>query len=90
VVAVPDSQSERSAVFLTGGSSGIGAAIAHELAALGYLVGCASQRGTVPFESDHVVAISGDVVDEQATRRAVTSFAESYRLAGLVNAAGVN
>ena len=86
---MPDSQSERPAVFLTGGSSGIGAAIAYELAALGYLVGCASRRGTVPFESDHIVAISVDVVDEQATRRAFTSFAKSHCLAGLVNAAGV-
>jgi 3-oxoacyl-[acyl-carrier protein] reductase len=86
---VTDNQSERPPVFLTGGSSGIGAAIAYELAALGYLVGCASRRGTVPFESDHVVAISVDVVDDEATRRALTSFAESYGLAGLVNAAGV-
>jgi NAD(P)-dependent dehydrogenase (short-subunit alcohol dehydrogenase family) len=86
---VTDNQSERPPVFLTGGSSGIGAAIAYELAALGYLVGCASRRGTVPFESDRALAISMDVVDEQATRRAFTLFAESYGLAGLVNAAGV-
>jgi NAD(P)-dependent dehydrogenase (short-subunit alcohol dehydrogenase family) len=73
---------------VTGGSSGIGAAIAYELATLGYTVGCVSRRGTVPFDSERVVPISADVVDEQAAREALTSFAETYGLAGLVNGAG--
>jgi short subunit dehydrogenase len=75
-----------SADFLTGGG-GIGAAIAHELATLGYTVGCAS-RGSVPFEAEHVVPIAVDLVDDAAVRRAFTSFAESFGVAGWANAAG--
>jgi NAD(P)-dependent dehydrogenase (short-subunit alcohol dehydrogenase family) len=81
---------ERPAVFLTGGSSGIGAAIAHELVTLGYTVGCASRRGSVPFEAEHVVPIAVDVVDDAAVRQAFMSFAGSFGVAGLVNAAGAH
>jgi NAD(P)-dependent dehydrogenase (short-subunit alcohol dehydrogenase family) len=81
---------QRPAVFLTGGSSGIGAAIACELAAMGYTVGCASRRGTVPFEAEHVVPIAMDVSDDAAVRQSFTSFAESFGLTGLVNNAGAH
>lgn len=75
-------------VFLTGASSGIGAAIAQELVKLGYTVGCASRRGTVPFSSDGVVPIILDITADAASREALESFAESYGLVGLVNVAG--
>ncbi|EHB58801.1 3-oxoacyl-(acyl-carrier-protein) reductase [Mycolicibacterium rhodesiae JS60] len=78
----------RRSVFLTGASSGIGAAIAQELVKLGYTVGCASRRGTVPFSSDGVVPIALDVTADAATRDALESFTESYGLVGLVNVAG--
>jgi NAD(P)-dependent dehydrogenase (short-subunit alcohol dehydrogenase family) len=42
----------------------------------------------VPFESERVVAIAVDVVDDDATRSAFNSFAEKYGVTGLVNAAG--
>jgi NAD(P)-dependent dehydrogenase (short-subunit alcohol dehydrogenase family) len=85
---VAESRPASPTVFVTGGSSGIGAAIAYEFAELGYRVGCASRRGTAPFESENVVAIAVDVVDEPATCSAFKSFADEYGLVGLVNAAG--
>jgi NAD(P)-dependent dehydrogenase (short-subunit alcohol dehydrogenase family) len=78
----------RHSVFLTGGSSGIGAAIAQELVKLGYTVGCASRRGTIPFSSDGVVPIALDVTDDGAVREALQSFAASHGLVGIVNVAG--
>jgi NAD(P)-dependent dehydrogenase (short-subunit alcohol dehydrogenase family) len=78
----------RRSVFLTGGSSGIGAALAQELVKLGYTVGCASRRGTVPFSSGGVVPIVLDVTDDRAVRDALQSFAASHGLAGIVNVAG--
>ncbi len=78
----------RRSVFLTGASSGIGAAIAQELVKLGYTVGCASRRGTVPFSSDGVVPIALDVTADAAVRDALESFASNYGLVGIVNVAG--
>jgi NAD(P)-dependent dehydrogenase (short-subunit alcohol dehydrogenase family) len=83
-----DVAADRRSVFLTGASSGIGAAIAQELVKLGYTVGCASRRGTIPFSSDGVVPIALDVTDDGAVRKALESFAGSFGLAGLVNVAG--
>jgi NAD(P)-dependent dehydrogenase (short-subunit alcohol dehydrogenase family) len=80
----------RPAVFLTGGSSGIGAAIAAELAARGYLVGCASRRGTVPLASGQLVPIRLDVTDDAAVRREFAAFVAEFGLAGLVNVAGAH
>jgi NAD(P)-dependent dehydrogenase (short-subunit alcohol dehydrogenase family) len=78
----------RRAVFLTGGSSGIGAAVAQELVRLGYTVGCASRRGTVPFVSDSAVPVVLDVTDDEAVRTALESFAASHGLVGVINVAG--
>jgi NAD(P)-dependent dehydrogenase (short-subunit alcohol dehydrogenase family) len=88
MVAEDVAAGSRRSVFLTGASSGIGAAIAQELVKLGYTVGCASRRGTVPFSSDGVVPIVVDVTDDGAAREALEYFAATYGLAGIVNVAG--
>jgi NAD(P)-dependent dehydrogenase (short-subunit alcohol dehydrogenase family) len=77
----------RLAVFLTGGGSGIGAAIFGELATT---VGCVSCHRTVAFKAEHVAPIAMDVPDHAAGRRAFTSFAEFVWPAGLVNNAGAH
>ena len=90
-VAFSDVRPEaRPAVFLSGGSSGIGAAIAGELVARGYTVGCASRRGTTPDESGHLVPIKLDVTDDSAVREQFSSFVESFGLVGVVNVAGAH
>lgn len=76
------------AVLVTGASSGIGAAIAADLARRGFTVGCLSRRGTTP-DGPGFVALSADVTDEAATAAALeTLVASAGPLAGLVNAAG--
>jgi NAD(P)-dependent dehydrogenase (short-subunit alcohol dehydrogenase family) len=82
------SRETRPAVFLSGGSSGIGAAIALELVAQGYTVGCASRRGTTPEQSASLIPIGLDVTDDSAVREKFSKFAETFGLAGIVNVAG--
>lgn len=77
----------RLAVFLTGGGSGMGAAIFGELATT---VGCVSCHRTVAFKAEHVAPIAMDVPDHAAVRQASTSFAEFVWPAGLVNNAGAH
>lgn len=80
---------ERQAVFVTGASSGIGAAIAQEFAHAGFTVGCVSRRATVPGTSASLVPIKLDVTDGPSTAKAIDDFVASQdNLAGVVNAAG--
>lgn len=75
-------------VMVTGASSGIGAAIASELAARGFTVGCLSRRGTSP-PGERLLGFAADVTDENAAARALAELVEKAgRLIGLVNAAG--
>lgn len=79
----------RTTVLVTGGSSGIGAAIALEWARLGFTVGCASRRGTTPAESARLVGLKLDVSDELAVAEVVDGFIRSHGpLAGVINCAG--
>lgn len=82
------------AIAVTGASRGIGAAIAHELAARGYTVGCLSRSGDIPEGSDKAgewyLPFVCDVTDEASIATALAEFAKSAgRLDGLVNNAGM-
>ena len=77
-------------MLVTGASSGIGAAVAAELALRGFTVGCLSRRGTAP-PGDGLLSLSADVTDEEAAGRALAGLVErAGPLRGLVNGAGFN
>ena len=76
-------------VFVTGASSGIGAAVAVEWAKAGYVVAGASRRGTVPSAEGKLTPVRLDVTDHDAMAAAVDEFAvASGGLAGVVHCAG--
>ena len=78
------------AVMVTGASSGIGAAVAAELASRGFTVGCLSRRGTAP-PGEGLLPLAADVTDEAAVERALADLVErAGGLHGLVNGAGFN
>ncbi|HVE27730.1 MAG TPA: SDR family oxidoreductase [Sporichthya sp.] len=84
-----------SGVFITGTSSGIGAALAVHFAQAGYRVGGASRRGTVPeLPADapgEIVGIPLDVADPARAAVAIKDFAASCdRFAGVINNAGIH
>jgi meso-butanediol dehydrogenase / (S,S)-butanediol dehydrogenase / diacetyl reductase len=73
--------------LVTGGSSGIGWAVAERLHALGWRVTSLSRRALAP---EGVTAIEGDAADAGDIARALTAAVDpAGRLAGLVCAAGV-
>jgi NAD(P)-dependent dehydrogenase (short-subunit alcohol dehydrogenase family) len=76
------------AVLVTGASSGIGRAVAVELARSGFVVGCASRRGTAPDGPGSLVPITLDVTDLDTAPSIVASFVADLGLAGVVHAAG--
>lgn len=76
-------------VFVTGASSGIGAAVAVEWARAGYLVAGASRRGTVPPAEGKLTPVRLDVTDHEAMAVAIDDFAAAAGgLAGVVHCAG--
>lgn len=78
------------ALLVTGASSGIGAAIASELAGRGFTVGCLSRRGTAP-PGERLLTLAADVTDGAATERALAALVDQAGpLRGVVNAAGFN
>jgi NAD(P)-dependent dehydrogenase (short-subunit alcohol dehydrogenase family) len=80
--------------LVTGASSGIGAAIAVDLARTGYRVGAASRRGTAPDApagGGEIVPIVFDVTDADAAPTVLKEFAASCEVfSGVVNVAGLH
>ena len=84
----------RKTALITGGSSGIGLAIARALADEGYGLTLASRRPekieAAAAGFDGAVAVAGNVADEEDCRRIVEAHREAHgRLDVLVNSAGV-
>lgn len=85
-------------ILVTGASRGIGAAIAHELARAGYVVGCLSRSGTLPAREEPSSAIRdrwiparADVTRPDSLRAAVDALAAGGApIVGMVNNAGVH
>lgn len=73
-------------IVVTGGSQGIGAAIACELDRRGYAVVCASRSGDAPGGTGKIC----DVTDEDAVRTLFARVAATGPVVGLVNNAGVH
>jgi len=79
------SHSPQRLAFITGGTSGIGLALANGFSESGYEV-IAAGVGEIPQSTDRIEFRSLDVTDEDAVRNA---FASLSRLDVLINAAGV-
>uniref|UniRef100_UPI003340F818 SDR family NAD(P)-dependent oxidoreductase n=1 Tax=Castellaniella defragrans TaxID=75697 RepID=UPI003340F818 len=73
-------------IIVTGGSKGIGLAIAQHLVSHGRRVVCLSRSGTGPV-GEHIAC---DMTDEIAVRAAMAEIAAKGPIAGLVNNAGVH
>lgn len=73
-------------IIVTGGSKGIGAAIARELDSRGFPVVCLSRSGGASIGHD----MACDMTDEDAVKRVFAEIAERGTIAGLVNNAGVH
>jgi NAD(P)-dependent dehydrogenase (short-subunit alcohol dehydrogenase family) len=79
---------EKRVIAVTGASRGIGAAIARELLARGFVVGSLTRKGT---GLEDTLAIACDVNDESSLRNALRILAEKTgRIDGLVNNAGIH
>jgi NAD(P)-dependent dehydrogenase (short-subunit alcohol dehydrogenase family) len=72
--------------LVTGGGSGLGAAVARDLASGGASVIAADLKGE---ESENVRFVETDVTDEESVQNAVNAALEAGNLYGVVNCAGV-
>ena len=75
---------------MTGTSSGLGSAIAAELARRGFVVGCLSRRGIVPSQAEGtLIPYTADVRDSGQVAQAMADFSkQAGGIHGLVNNAG--
>lgn len=92
----------KKSILVTGASKGIGAAVAIDLAAAGFYVGCMSRSGACPsfddsvrnLESDlgqYLVPIKGDVTESSSFTEAVQLLVNrTGPLVGVVNNAGIH
>ena len=79
---------EKRVIAVTGASRGIGAAIARELLARGFVVGSLTRKGVGPGDT---IGIECDVTDESSVKQAFLSLHEKTgRIDGLVNNAGIH
>ncbi|SEJ66257.1 NAD(P)-dependent dehydrogenase, short-chain alcohol dehydrogenase family [Sphingobium sp. AP50] len=76
----------KNTIIVTGGSKGIGAAIATELDRRGYHVICVSRSGEAPVGEGRAC----DMTDEAAVRAMFAETARTSGIIGLVNNAGVH
>lgn len=75
-------------IAVTGASRGIGAAIAGELVARGFVVGSLTRKAAGPGDT---IRIECDVTDENSLRKALETLAKKAgRIDGLVNNAGIH
>ncbi len=85
-------------VAVTGASRGLGAAIANELLARGFTVGCLSRKGTGPEDqpvadgaADRMIPLVADVSDPASVASALASLAErGGGIHAMVNNAGIH
>ncbi|MEZ5729864.1 MAG: SDR family oxidoreductase [Burkholderiaceae bacterium] len=82
------SESKERVALLTGGSSGIGAAIAARLAEAGYTVLALARRPSEPH-GGRVVSVPVDLADRDETRGVVSALAARYPITTIVHNAGV-
>lgn len=81
-------QDGKRVIAVTGASRGIGAAIARELIARGFVVGSLTRQGV---GIDGTLPIPCDVTDEGSVKKAFAALAErAGRIDGLVNNAGIH
>ena len=80
------------AIAVTGAARGIGAAIAHELARRGFVVGCLTRGARLPDGAPaSMIAVDCDVGDDASVHRAMDELAQKAGgLRGLVNNSGIH
>lgn len=80
--------SETNTAIVTGGSTGIGAAIVKDMLARGYEVISMSRRAS-PWSDPRLRSVEVDLLDAEATRQAAAEIARQHQITHIVHNAGV-